>query len=61
MEDKKKFDKVAYDYKYRLEHYKEFRCYLSIDEFNDLNNFLKINNLSKSDFVRNALKELKKK
>lgn len=57
----KKFDKNKYDYNYRLEHYKEFRCYLSKDEFNLLNELLKQNKISKSDFVRKALKELQKK
>ena len=61
MENSKKFDKRKYDYEYRLEHYKEFRCYLSIDEFNELNDLIKENKLSKSDFIRNAIKELKKK
>lgn len=57
----KKFNKREYDYNYRLKHYKEFRCYLSIDEFNFLNNLLNQKKLSKSDFVRNAIEELKKK
>lgn len=61
MEEKKKFDKNKYDYNYRLEHYKEFRCYLTIEEYNDLIDVLKNNNISKSDFVRNAMKEFKKK
>ena len=60
-EKKKKFDKSKYDYEYRLEHYKEFRCYLSIEEFNFLNDLLKQKKISKSDFVRNAFEELKKK
>ena len=59
--DVKKFDKRKYDYNYRLEHYKEFRCYLTIQEFDTLNELLKDKNISKSDFVRNALKELQKK
>lgn len=57
----KKFDKKKYDYNYRLEHYKEFRCYLTIEEYTSLIEILKNNNVSKSDFVRNAMKEFKKK
>lgn len=61
MERNKKFDKSKYDYNYRLEHYKEFRCYLLIEDFNILNDLLKQKKISRSDFVRNALKELQKK
>lgn len=57
----KKFDKNKYDYNYRLSHYKEFRCYLSIEEYDVLCNLLKQKNITKSDFVRTALKKLQEK
>lgn len=57
---KEKFDKRKYDYNYRLEHYKEFRCYLDKSEFDVLNDLLKTKKMSKSDFIRKAIEELKK-
>lgn len=55
-----KFDKNKYDYEYRKKHYKEFRCYLTIEEYNSLNDLLKTKKISKSLFLRKAIEELKK-
>ncbi len=59
--EKEKFDKKKYDYNYRLNHYKEFRCFLSIEEVDSLNILLKKKNITKVQFLRNAIEELKKK
>ena len=57
----KKFDKVKYDIEYIRTHKKQFRVDLNILEFNELDVLLKEKNLSKAQFLRNAIKELKKK
>lgn len=59
--DKKKFDKRKYDIEYIRTHKKQFRVDLNILEFNELDVLLKERNLSKTQFLRNAIKELKKK
>lgn len=58
---KEKFDKRKYDIEYRKNNYKEFRSYLTIKEFDYLNKKLDELKISKSQFLRNAIKELEKK
>ena len=60
-EEKKKFNQKEYIINYRKAHKKQFTVDLNIDEYNDLCLLLEQNNLTKVQFVRNALKELQKK
>ena len=55
------FDKKKYDIEYNKLHKKQFKVNLNIEEYNILCELLKLKNLSKVQFVRNALEELKKK
>ncbi len=62
MEQKKeKFDKKKYDIEFHKKNYKVFKVDLKIKEFDDLECLLIKNNLTKSQFLRNAIEELKKK
>ena len=61
MEEKKKFDKLKYDYEYRKEHYKEFRAFIDKLEFEKLEQLLKEKGLTKVDFLKKAIEELQKK
>lgn len=61
MEEKVKFDKKKYDYEYRKKNYKEFRAYLTVNEYDELIKYLNKMNISRSDFLRSAFKELLKK
>lgn len=44
---------------YNKEHYKTFSVDLKIEELEELNELLKIVSLTKAEFLRNAIKELK--
>lgn len=57
----KKFDKRKYDIEYIKTHKKQFRVDLNLSDYNDLEILLKTKNLTKSQFLRNAIEELKKK
>ncbi len=59
--DVKKFDKRKYDIEYRRIHKKQFRVDLNLSDYNDLEVLLKTKNLTKSQFLRNSIEELKKK
>ena len=50
-----------YDIEYNKLHKKQFKVNLNIEEYNLLCELLKLKNLSKVQFVRNAFEELKKK
>ena len=54
-----KFNQQKYIQNYNKEHYKEFRAYLKQEEMIELQKLLKKMNLSKSDFLRNAIQKLK--
>lgn len=60
MEKKEKFDKRKYDIEYIKTHKKQFKVNLNIDEFDNLEILLKKKNLTKVQFLRNAIEELKK-
>ena len=48
-----------YKIKYNKEHYKAFKVDLKIDELEDLEKILKKKQLTKAQFLRNAIKNLK--
>lgn len=57
----KEFNQKKYIQEYIKEHKKQFKVDLNIDEYNELKELLKKNNLSNVQFVRNAITELKKR
>lgn len=57
----KEFNQKKYIQEYIKEHKKQFKVDLNIDEYNELKELLKKNNLSNVQFVRNAIAELKKR
>ncbi len=61
MEKKKKFDFIKYKTAWNKENKKQFKVDLNIKEYEELCNILNKKNISKVQFVRNALEELKKK
>lgn len=62
MKDKKeKFDKKTYDINYKKSHIKQFKVDLNIDVYDELCSLLKIKNITKAQFVRDAFEDLKKK
>lgn len=61
MEEKKKFNKKEYDSFYRKNNYLQFKVDLKKSEKEELDILLKENNITKAEFLRNAIKELKKK
>lgn len=58
---KKKFDKRKYDAMYKKNNYKHFIVDISIKEMEELNVLLNKHNLTKAQFLRNSINELKKK
>lgn len=58
--EKKEFNKTEYDIDYRKKHKKQFNADLNIDEMEELEELLKKKNLTKIQFLRNAIKDLKK-
>lgn len=54
-----KFNQQKYIQEYNKEHYKEFRVNMKIDEIKELEKLLKDNHLTKAQFLRNAIDELK--
>lgn len=48
-----------YKIKYNKEHYKAFKVDLKIDELKDLEKILKKKQLTKAQFLRNAIKNIK--
>lgn len=57
---KKKFNQKEYIINYIKSHKKRFACDLNIDEYEELELLLKNKGLSKVQFLRNAIQELKK-
>ena len=51
--------KAQYDIEYRKKHKKQFNTDLNIEEYEELNNFLKKKKITKAQFVRDAFKKLK--
>lgn len=61
MEEKKeKFNKKKYDIEYRRTHKQRLAVDLSFDEMKELNELLVSLNMTKSQFVKNAINDLKK-
>ena len=54
-----KFNKKEYDINYKKLHKKQFKVDLNIEEYNYLEKLLKKYNLSKAQFLRNSIKQLK--
>lgn len=57
----KAFDKKTYDNEYKKKHKKLFTARINIEEMDELNKLLDKLNISHSEFVINAMNELKKK
>lgn len=55
------FDKLKYDNEYKKKYKKQFKVELNIEENEELIKLLEKHNLTKVDFVRWAMEELKKK
>jgi len=53
------FNKLEYDKNYKKQHKKHFGVDLNIDEMNELNKLLEENNITKADFLRNAINNFK--
>ncbi len=59
--EKEKFNQSKYIQEWTKLHKKQFKVDLNIQEYEELKNLLKENNLSNVQFVRNALNDLKNK
>lgn len=55
------FDKAKYDIEYKKKNKKQFKVELNLNEMDELNELLKKYNLTKIQFVRNAIIDLKQK
>lgn len=55
------FNKKEYDVHYRKKHKKQFNIDLNLEEHEELTELLKLNNLTKVQFIRNAIEDLKAK
>lgn len=53
------FNQLDYIREYNKEHYKTFKVNLKSKELDDLNKLLKKHNLTKAQFLRNAIDTLK--
>lgn len=56
-----KFNQQDYIKEYNKAHYKTFKVDLKITEFEELEKILKKAKLTKAQFLRNAIKDLKQK
>ncbi len=54
-----KFNKKEYDINYKKLHKKQFKVDLNIEEYNHLEKLLVKYNLSKAQFLRNSIEQLK--
>lgn len=61
MKDKKEFNQQQYIKEYNQKHYKTFKVELKKEEKEELDELLKSLNMSKAAFLRNAIKDLKRK
>ena len=59
--NEKKFDKKKYDTEYKKSHYLQFKVDIKKEEKEELDLLLLEKKLTKADFLRNAIEELKKK
>lgn len=60
-EEIKNFNQKEYIQNYQKEHYATFKVDLKKEEKIELDSLLEKNNLTKAQFLRNAIQELKKK
>ncbi len=58
---KEKFNQIKYQQEFNKKHYKTFKVDLKKEEMLELENLLKKFNLTKAEFLRNSIKELKTK
>lgn len=56
-----KFNQQKYKQEYNKEHYKTFKVDLKVEEWLELESILKSKGVTKAQFLRNAIKALKKK
>lgn len=56
----KEFNQIKYIQQYNKEHYKTFKVNLKIKEYDELDKILKKKNLTKADFLKKAIEEIKK-
>ena len=59
--EKEKFNKKKYDINFRKNNYLQFKVDLKREEKLELDSLLKKKNITKAQFLRNAIEELKKK
>ena len=55
-----KFDQKKYIQEYNKQHYKAFKVDLKVEELESLEELLKQHNLTKAQFLRDAIDKLKK-
>ena len=56
-----KTNQQKYIQQYNKEHYKAFKVDLKVEELEELESILKSKGITKAQFLRNAIKDLKKK
>lgn len=56
-----KFDKIKYDMDYRKKHKSQFNVDINKDEKDEIDKLLKSNGMTKTEFLRNAIKKYKNK
>ena len=61
IEREKTFNKKEYDKEYRKKNYKQFAVNISMDFYEQIENYCKDNGISKADFLRNAAYEFMNK
>lgn len=59
MQEKKEFNQTDYIREYNKKHYSYFKVQLKKEEADELNQLLKKLNLSKPEFIRQAIKKFK--
>lgn len=57
---KTKFNKKEYDMLYKRNNYKKLSVDMKIKDYEELNKLLEEKNLTKAQFLRNAIEDLKK-
>ena len=60
MQEKKEFNQLEYKLKYSKEHYKVFKVDLKKEEMEELNKLLEKHKLTKAEFLRQSIENLKK-
>ena len=61
IEREKTFNQKEYNTEYRKKHYKQFAVNISIEFYEQIENYCRDNNLTKADFLRNAAYEFMNK